>query len=207
VSLRIAFVAVTLSVTASAASYAADYEQSIQCAGFFELAISMQPDAGNAPGLKQAWIDYAESLNTDANVAADTSAHAAKMQSDFMVMKGDPAQMGPYMAPYQTTCPNPPKPVERADPGLCFALADRASLTVTLNVVAAGDPLKRGGFTKQDMDNLAISKAVRAISEPVEAKFKGAETDFDDIMAAQKLIPGDEVPEEALDVLKTCLAD
>ena len=206
-SVRAIFLALTLSVSAGAASYAADYDQSIQCAGFFELAMKMQPDAGNAPGLKQAWMDYAKSLSPNANVEQDTSAHAATMQSDLIEMKGDPAQMGPYMKSYQEICPNPLKPIERADPGLCFALADRASLTVTLNVVAAGDPLLRGGFTQEDLDNLAISKAVRAISEPVEEKYKDAETDFDDLMAAKDLIPGDVVSDEALEVLKTCLAD
>ena len=205
-SIRTIFLALTMSVSAGTASYAVDYKQSIECAGFMELAMTMQPDAGNAPELKRAWMDYAKSLSPDANVAKDTSAHAAKMQTDLMSMRGDPAQMGPYMKSYQEVCPNPLKPVQRVDPSLCLVVAERASMTVTLAVLADGDPMLRGVVTDKDRANLATSREVRFFSEPVEEKYKDAKVDFDDLTEAERLIPDETVPEEAIQFLKDCLA-
>lgn len=205
-SVRAIFIALTLSVTVGATSHAADYNQSIQCAGFFELAMKMQPDAGNAPGLKQAWMDYAKSLSPNANVAQDTSAHAATMQTDLMAMKGDPAQMGPYMKSYQEICPNPIKPAVALDPGLCLAVAERADITVSLAVLADGDPSLRGGPTQKDKENLATSREVKYFTDPVSKKYDGAEIDFDDLMEAKRLIPDETVPGDAIQILKDCLA-
>lgn len=202
--LKSSAMAVLLCAGVSSHAFAVDYEQSIQCAGFFEFAQSMQADASEAIKLKEAWSDYAQSIAPDANVSADVTQHAAMFRSDMMAMQGDPAKMGPYMEPYQQICPNPLRPVMRPEPGLCAALAQRASMTVMLNVVAKGDPMKRGGFTQEDLDNLAESKRVRAVTDLVEARYKDVDVTHEDVLSAQETIPEFSIPDEAMEILEAC---